>query len=437
MGEKRVDQFDKLAYSRLTRRTALQRAAGGLLVAGFAGGLAACGGSSTSSSSGTGTGTSSENTTITAWSEHPEIKGAIQELLDAFHEEFGSVAVEMSYKPPAQYESLLHTALVGGAAPDLLGFAGAASLQAGKTYAKPGGQKVDTSILTPVAKNAVVFDNHTWGCPLTAYSVGVFYQRPIFKEHGIEPPKTWDDLIAAAKKLQEAGITPIAMPAQDMIIPGVFYELAVASILGEEAVELLSTGQRKLTEPELVRAAQLMVDLQPYYNKGFVAVPYAEGKALFAQGQTAMIIGGSEDYTGYTELNPNVDVGVFGFPSPDGSKQVTVSGTDQVYTANKETPHFSQVEDFLGWLATKPAQQIVADKIAEPVVTGVRNNVGGDAGRVANEMHDAGNPNAIRWIENLACAGTFTAITESGGIFTGSLDAAGLAKNCQEAITVS
>ena len=112
-------------------------------------------------------------------------------------------------------------------------------------------------------------------------------------------------------------MTPSSMPAKDMIIPYFFYIMAASSILGQDGYRGLRRGTRKVTEKQVVRAAQLMIDLQEYYNDGFQAVSYAEGKALFAQGRTAMLIGGSADYTGYKQVNPKVDVGVFGFPSPE------------------------------------------------------------------------------------------------------------------------
>src|SRR3954454_11563620 len=170
--------------------------------------------------------------------------------------------------------------------------------------------------------------------------------------------------MAISKKLKENGVTPWSMPAKDMIIPFFFYTMAASSILGLPGFQQLRQGKRKLTEPQLVKAAQLMLDLQPYYSDGFQAVAYVEGKALFAQGQTAMIIGGSADYTGYKQVNPKVDVGVFGFPAPNGKSHITATGVDLMYSVNAKSDKQAAATTFVAWLASKKAQQRIANTVA-------------------------------------------------------------------------
>ena len=130
--------------------------------------------------------------------------------------------------------------------------------------------------LIPAARAQVAFNGHVYGSPLAAYTVGIFYQRPIFKKYGLKPPTNWAQLMAVTKKLAAEGVTPWSMPAKDMIIPYFFYIMAASAILGQDGYKGLRRGTRKLTEKQVVRAAQLMIDLQEYYNEGFQAVSYAE-----------------------------------------------------------------------------------------------------------------------------------------------------------------
>src|SRR3970040_949094 len=106
------------------------------------------------------------------------------------------------------------------------------------------------------------------------------------------------------------------MPPKDMIIPCFFYIMAASAILGQDGYRGLRRGTRKVTEKQVVRAAQLMIDLQEYYNEGF------------RQGRPGRRMEGSADSTGYKQVNPKVDVGVFGFPSPSGNRHVTVTGME-------------------------------------------------------------------------------------------------------------
>ncbi|WP_443046372.1 ABC transporter substrate-binding protein [Streptomyces sp. DSM 40750] len=43
-----------------------------------------------------------------------------------------------------------------------------------------------------------------WAIPQDTGPLGMLYRADIFDEHGIEPPKTWDDFAAAARKLHKA-----------------------------------------------------------------------------------------------------------------------------------------------------------------------------------------------------------------------------------------
>jgi len=420
-----ADGMAELFERRLTRRSAVR----GLVAAGAAGslmGAAPAFARSTARKRKTAT-------TITMWGNHPEWKPVLDRLIAAFEKTHPDINVELSYKPGPQYTAALNTALAGGAAPDVIGWIEGDAIRVGakakQIDALDG--KIPVAKLIPAARAQVAFNGHVYGSPLAAYTVGIFYQRPIFKKYGLKPPTNWAQLMAVTKKLAAEGVTPWSMPAKDMIIPYFFYIMAASSILGQDGYRGLRRGTRKVTEPQVLKAAQLMIDLQEYYNKGFQAVSYAEGKALFAQGRAAMLIGGSADYTGYKQVNPKVDVGVFGFPSPSGNRHVTVTGMELLYTVNAKSSHKPEATTLVAWLSSKGAQQVVANELARPIAVGA---VPSASNRVGREMVLAGAPDIPVWYSQPETGGTFGAITSAGGIFTGDLDAAGFAQKVQASI---
>ena len=48
----------------------------------------------------------------------------------------------------------------------------------------------------------------TYGVPYVANAAGVLYNRAMFKEHGWEIPKTWEELMALCEEIQKEGILP-------------------------------------------------------------------------------------------------------------------------------------------------------------------------------------------------------------------------------------
>lgn len=55
----------------------------------------------------------------------------------------------------------------------------------------------------------------TYGVPYAANAAGVLYNRDMFKEHGWEIPKTWDELIALCEEIQSDGILPFYFGLKD------------------------------------------------------------------------------------------------------------------------------------------------------------------------------------------------------------------------------
>jgi raffinose/stachyose/melibiose transport system substrate-binding protein len=417
-----LDGFLERSY---TRADAL-RGFGGVVAATTLGGLA--------SASPAFARRSGSTTTITMWANHPEWKSVLDAMIGDFEKAYPSIKVEIVYKADEAYQGALNTALAGGAAPDVIGWVEGTSIRTGASDKQiiPLDGKVHVNALTAAAKPEVVFDGHVWGVPLAAYTVGIFYQVPVFKKYGLKPPTTWAEMTAIASQLKSKGVTPWSMPAKDGIIPFFFYTMAVSSILGTNGFADLRRGTVKLTDAKLIPAAELMVDYEPYYNAGYQAVDYAEGKALFAQGETAMIIGGSADYTGYKQVNPNVDVAVFGFPSPNGKSHITVTGMELLYSVNAKSANQAAATTFVSWLASDKAQQLIGDNIALPVVNGV---VPSSNNPIAREMVMASDPALPVWIDLPELTNVLNAVTEAGGIFTGSLSATQFAKKVQASIT--
>ncbi|SDG23990.1 ABC-type glycerol-3-phosphate transport system, substrate-binding protein [Lentzea fradiae] len=62
-------------------------------------------------------------------------------------------------------------------------------------------------------KDVFTVDGKVYGLPTANYTMGLLYSRPNFIKAGLDPnspPKTWDEVRAAAKKLKDAGVTGFA-----------------------------------------------------------------------------------------------------------------------------------------------------------------------------------------------------------------------------------
>lgn len=167
---------------------------------------------------------------------------------------------------------------------------------------------------------------------------GIFYNKEIFDEVGIEEPQTFDELLAANDKLLEAGYTPMAesgaaaWPVTRLI--GMYaYRLA-----GPDAMTAIRDGDAELTDPAYVEAAQAVADMAEagYFGEGFLSMDAAAANNSFLSGKAAMKYDGTWLLSDINNPDSNTigvdNIGFMPFPAVEGGK-----GTIDQWPANAGT----------------------------------------------------------------------------------------------------
>lgn len=315
-----------------------------------------------------------DEVTVTMWGNHPEWAEPMQALIAAFEAANPGVKIDFSASPGDNYGAKIQTAVQGGQTSDIFG-----DLEGNIIVeVRAGGDlpfidltgKVDVSGLTDTARGQVEVDGKVYGTPLAAYTVGLAINNKVFADAGVTPPTTWDELKSTAQALKDAGVeAPIVLGAKDWVHPYFMYIGLASSVLRPEGVQAVREGTRSLSDPDVVEAVQLLLDLQPFYNAGFEATDYTTAKAIFANGQGAMMVAGTADFTGYKQVNPDADLSFVAWPGPVADSTATTTGFELLYTASAFSDADKQeaAATFVNWLATAEAQQIVMDSIALPV----------------------------------------------------------------------
>ena len=379
-----------------------------------------------------------DKTVLTMWHNHPEWKDRVEAILAKFEAENPTIDIQLEEIAGTNYTTRLNTALAAGEAPDLFGLSPgpdtAAAADAG--YNVDLTDKIDISGLTPSAKAAVTIDGRVWSAPiLGSYTVGLYYHRKVFADNGLTPPTNQTELMALCQTLKSKGIVPMIAPAQDGIIPAFLYMMMASSVLKADGFDAVRQGTRKFTDPDVVKAAYYMRDLYPCFQDGSLATPYVEGKALFALGKGAMLEGGSADYAGFLETNPDIDVGVVPFPAVDGGTPSTVTGMEAPYNINAKSKHIDEAVTFLQWMMGKEPAQMVVDTITLTTTEGV---VPSD-NRVMKEMIEAGRSNDVRVFYELPETGAvFGAIQQNAAaLFLGEMSPEDFSQVLQDAVKPS
>ncbi|MGY2050322.1 extracellular solute-binding protein [Methylobacterium sp. JK268] len=276
--------------------------------------------------------------TITSWDlqTRPLAVKAIRNAADRFEKAHPGYRVEDTHVLNEAYKTKLKIALGAKDPPCLFTTWGGGPL---REYVKAG-QVVD---LTPALERdpafrdrflpnsfaATTHEGRVYGIPAenTALAV-IFYNKALFAEHGITPPRTFDDMMAVIETLKAKGIAPFAL-ANKSKWPGLmFYGYLVDRIGGPEvfarAVQRREGGS--FTDPAFVRAGAVLQDLvrAGAFQKGFNGLDWDIGGArrLLYSGKAAMELMGNWEASNIAGENPAFakSLGSFPFPAVPGGK---------------------------------------------------------------------------------------------------------------------
>lgn len=318
-------------------------------------------------------------TTITFFQFKPEAQAYFQDLARKFEQANPDVRIVVDN--PAEPETALRTRLVKNDVPDVM------SLNANGAYGEWANAEIfrdfrDDTILDDV--NPAYVDiirklgqgtpGEVNGVPFAANASGLLYNEQLFAQQKIAVPRTFDELIAAAKKLKAAGITPFygmladTWTAQSPLAP------LTAQTEGDTFFEDRFAGKTDFAtgwHEAMEKLAQLFSYTQPDpLSKG-----YEDGTSAFAAGKSAMLLLGSYAVPQIRAAKPKFGVGSMALPATDDPAKTTlVSGVDVVLTASRNGEHPEESQRFIDFLM---GEQVMSEyckaQVAVPTRKGLTN----------------------------------------------------------------
>ena len=185
----------------------------------------------------------------------------------------------------------------------------------------------------------------------------IFYRKDLFAQAGIPTPTTWDDLMAAAQKLNDPskGVVGIAVPGkQGSFDTDQFYMTLVLQAGGGIAD---ATGKPTFNSPQQLQALQFEKQLVDCCAaKGTPSWTFTEVLKQFEQGKAAMAFGGgwyvADIQKNAPKLAPNVGVlpVLIGPGGAAAQHSVAFANPWMIY---KQTKHPAEAKKFLEFMMQK------------------------------------------------------------------------------------
>jgi raffinose/stachyose/melibiose transport system substrate-binding protein len=293
--------------------------------------------------------------------EEPEdaeaLKALEQHVAEGFTEESG-VTVEIDTLPFDTMRTVLQTQLRSGEGPDVFnwgsgpGFGGALAengllLDLTDAYEENGWEVFE------FAKETVTVDDKVYGVPGELETIGVFYNKDMFAELGLEEPASLADLEAAAEAATGAGYAGMAAPDKEGWEGGHYLSMALASTAGPEEMRSIISGEQSWDSDSVVSVFELWRDYNEagYLGESPTSVDYDTGIAEFWSGEAAMLPTGSW-LVGELDDNADFEVGYIPFPGPDGQGTFTAGLGSGPYVSAATDSEEAAVE-FVDFLASE------------------------------------------------------------------------------------
>jgi raffinose/stachyose/melibiose transport system substrate-binding protein len=295
-----------------------------------------------------------------------EAKASFDELVKKFNDANPNITVTQVNPPDA--ETVLKTRVAKKDVPDIIG------IGATDTYAQlaKSGVFADfsdsglTGNIQPAylnMMNKLTGSEKVNGIPFTANASGVIYNKKMFEELGLSIPKTWDELMATAQKVKDAGKTPFYLTIKDSWTTLVPFNSLSTEIMGIDFYGERAEGKTKFDSPEFREVAEKQLKLMDFAEKDMYGKGYNDGNAAFAKGEAAMYLQGVWAIPEILKANPDASVGVFPFPGTnDAGRNKVISGVDTLLTVSKNTKHPEEAKKFIEFLLKSENVQTFIDQ---------------------------------------------------------------------------
>ncbi|MET9471637.1 extracellular solute-binding protein [Streptomyces sp. NPDC002917] len=221
----------------------------------------------------------------------------------------------------------------------------------------PALQKADDFLKQAAASTK--YNGKTYAVPQVIDSMGIFYNKKIFKEAGVEVPTTVDQLKTVSKKIKEkTGKTGLYLRGDDA-----YWFL---SFLYGEGGDLVDASTKSVTvdNPEGVKAMKVVKDL---VDSGAAKTDATDGwenmQSSFKDGKVAMIINGpwavADTYAG-AEFKDKANLGVAPVPAGSAAQGAPQGGHNlAVYAGSKNLDASYAFVDYM--TSTKTQAQVTKE----------------------------------------------------------------------------
>lgn len=298
-----------------------------------------------------------EVTEIKLWhmEEPPNRVQRFKEIADAFNAANPDIKITTQVQSWDDAYSKFPAAILSGNGPDLL-----FTIPDYTTLIKDLGvvQPVDDILAKLDEKHGFLeasvtpyqYDGQTWAVPVFGMVQVLWYRNDLLQEANVQPPKTWDELKAAAETLTTGSQYGIALPAsKSMATDQVLYSFLVSG-----GAKHVINGNNEVTfdNEKTVAAYEMYKDLLAFSPADSNTYTWGEPQAQFNSGKAAMAIEKGQYLSTFEAESgrPASDLGVVAMPVGEGGEEGSIYYSNGIMVLSEDSKKKEAIEKFFEYL---------------------------------------------------------------------------------------
>ncbi|MEI8132977.1 MAG: extracellular solute-binding protein, partial [Leptolinea sp.] len=220
-------------------------------------------------------------------------------------------------------------------------------------FLQPVDAMLDPAVYPADLLNLLKYQDHFWSVPVNIHRSNVlWYNKTVFKNAGLEVPKTMDDFFKACDTLKAKGIIPVAMGTKEGWEAAHVFEGVLAAELGPDAYIGLWKGTTSWTDPKVTKALEDMKKMMTYVNTDNASLTWDGAGEYFITDKAAMMIMG--DWTAGWFASKKFSN--YGWSATPGSNGTFVALSDS-FSLPKGAPNEANAKAWLEVAGSKEGQE--------------------------------------------------------------------------------
>ncbi len=299
------------------------------------------------------------------------------------------------------------------------------------------------SRFAPNVTSAYTIGGKLWGFPFgSSGSSAIYYNVEMFKELGISEPATFDDLVAAGKRLTEKGIIPMIQQGKSASYWPMWFMETYAQTTKNTSVDKTQSflsGKESFNSAETTAAFD---KLKAFYDNGLLTSASLETdgdgmRATFAQKKAAMFYSGLWDYPTIKDMVKDFTIGVMEFPKVTDDANVKSQhggGVDDGFgiTSFANQDNLENIMKLIEYL-TRPENANTIISTYSPLISTLK-GVEVTNNDVVTKINDQFVPNTITFLDWIWPSEVTNAVANAvPAVMTGQMTSADAAQSVQDA----